>query len=85
MIIFISLYVVVCLLWSVFCLRVQHVIYGELRYSDFLVIVLNFVFAPISLIMGINRITKDFKKGTNTHRMLRNKPIKKDQECLKKA
>jgi hypothetical protein len=51
-----------CCLWAVFCVRVQHVITGNYLIKDIWVIVLNFLFAPISLIIGINRIPKDFRQ-----------------------
>lgn len=57
---FIILYLVMCLLWTIFCVKVQHRINGHYLVKDGWVIVLNFVFAPVSLIMGIARINKDF-------------------------
>jgi hypothetical protein len=60
-----------CFLWAIFCVRVQHVVNGKYLFKDAWVVLLNFLFAPISLIMGINRIPKDF---------LQLKEIKKDTE-----
>jgi hypothetical protein len=57
------LYVIMCALWVIFCLQVQNVLYAkETWWKPLLVIILNFVFAPISLIKAINRIPSDFEK-----------------------
>jgi hypothetical protein len=52
-----------CILWTIFCVRVQHVINGKYLTKDIWVIFLNLAFAPISLIMAIKRIPKDFKNN----------------------
>ena len=60
---FLLLYICMCILWAIFCLRIQHILYGKLISKDFIVIVLNVVFAPISLLIGIYRIPKDFSRN----------------------
>ena len=57
--IFFILYVLMCILWAVFCVRVQHT-NGRYPAKDIWVIGLNFLFAPFSLILGITRIPRDF-------------------------
>jgi hypothetical protein len=52
-----------CVLWTIFCVRVQHVVSGHYLIKDTWVIFLNFLLAPVSLIMGINRIPKDFRQS----------------------
>ena len=56
---FLIFYIVLCILWSIFCLRAQHCMYGT-RLKDFWVIILNLIFTPISMLLAIKRIPKDF-------------------------
>lgn len=67
-VLFISLYALMCILWTIFCVRAQHAINGRFLVKDAWVIILNLLFAPISLIMGINRIPKDFHRTNNENK-----------------
>ena len=59
---FLILYITMCILWTIFCVRAQRAIHGKYFNKDIWVIVLNLIFAPISLCIAINRVPKDFKK-----------------------
>ena len=63
MVVFLILYLLMCILWTIYSVRVQHVVDGHYFIKDTWVVSLNFLFAPISLIMGINRIPKDFRQS----------------------
>lgn len=60
--IYLILYILMCTLWTIFCIRVNFIIHGRKKAIKYLGwSLLNFPFAPISLIMAIRRIPKDFK------------------------
>jgi hypothetical protein len=49
------------LLWYIFCLKVNKTLNGSLNKIDYVTNILNFIFTPISMILAIKRIKKDFK------------------------
>lgn len=62
LILFIFLYIIMCTLWTIFCVRAESIMYGTQILKQRVGIILNFVFAPISLYMALRRIPYDFPK-----------------------
>ena len=48
-----------CVLWSMFCLKIQRALYGSIRKQDLIVLIVNFLFAPISMALAIIKKPKD--------------------------
>lgn len=61
MMIFLILYVVMSILWSIFCLRVNRVNGRDSVGICVAAFLINVVFAPISLVFGIIRVPLDIK------------------------
>lgn len=65
MIVFLILYIILCLEWGNFCVAMQREVYGH--KDGYLaicgLIFVNALIAPISIIFAISRIHKDFIKS----------------------
>lgn len=64
--VFIFLYALMCVLWSIFCIRVQHAMYGKSTAKDIFSILINTLLAPISIIFGIYHAPEDFGQLRNS-------------------
>ncbi|MDD5651058.1 MAG: hypothetical protein PHF86_11685 [Candidatus Nanoarchaeia archaeon] len=62
LILFIVLYIMMCALWTIFCVRAEFAMHGTQFLDQKFAVTLNFVFAPVSLIMAIRRVPFDFSR-----------------------
>ena len=57
------MYIIICFIWWVFSVKISCYRSGKkMSFTDFLFSILNFVFCPLSMILAIKFVKRDFIK-----------------------